>query len=405
MPYVVSVDRGKCLRCDSHACTELIDCPAREEESACIGCGACVLACPFQARKLVEKSRAREVSIGIDGRSFRVPERITAREALVLTGHQNAILPGESGLSTACGIGSCWSCVVQIDGVVKPACTVGVGEGMAITTELPQDYMPRRGVVFLSGRASIPQIEAVCFTVGCNFLCPQCHNWFITWNGKAEALTPKDAALRATWGRERIGVNRTLITGGECTLNRPWLVQYLRELRRISSVPGTRFIVDTNGSLLTHDYIDEIVEAGATDISIDLKGLKTDTFMRVTGLQDTVLAEKYNETAWEAVRYLTHSCTGRVTLSISIPYNREFILPNELNQMGMQLFKIDPSIDVGVVAYKGAFRKKNMLPPRFNEMKKAYGILQGVGLKNASAQTVDGFIQPSGAFVPARGPF
>ena len=69
--------------------------------------------------------------------------------------------------------------------------------------------------------------------------------------------------------------------------------------------------------------------------------------------------------------------------------------------MSMRLLKIDPSLDVGVVAYKGAFRKKDMLPPRYKEMRKAHSILKGVGLKNASAQTTEGFIQPSGAFLPA----
>jgi len=412
MPYVVSLDKEKCLHCNK--CIELTDCPANcielvnnpgKKEPPCIGCGACVLVCPTQARQLVEKPGEAEITIQIDGNPFRVPGRTSLREALTLTAHQNATLPEDPGLSTACNIGACGSCAVEINGAIKLACHTIVKEGLIIKTALPKDYVPRRKVVFLSGPAGIPQVEAACFTVGCNFTCPQCHNWFITWNGKAEALTPQETARRLTRGRERIGVNRTLITGGECTLNRPWLIQLIAELKRISPDPKARFLVDTNGSLLTHSYIDEIVDAGATDISIDLKGLRSDTFKRVTGLEDANLAERYKETAWEAVRYLAHDYSNRITLSLSIPYNAELITLDELNDLGMRLFEINPSIDVGVVAYKGAFRKEYMLPPRYREMKEAYRILKGVGLTNASAQTTDGFILPSGTFLPARGPY
>jgi molybdenum cofactor biosynthesis enzyme MoaA len=37
--------------------------------------------------------------------------------------------------------------------------------------------------------------------------------------------------------------------------------------------------VDTNGSILTYDYLDELVEAGMTDIGIDLKSLEDHTYI------------------------------------------------------------------------------------------------------------------------------
>lgn len=402
MPYIVSLDKEKCIQCNT--CAKLINCPGNEE-SACIGCGACVLACPFQARKLMEKPREQEVNIKIDGKLFRVPERISIKEALTLTGHRSAALPEEAAPSTACSIGACWSCAVEVSGVVKPVCHTMVKEGMSIKTELPKEYIVKRGVIFYSRLAGIPQVEAVCFTTGCNFRCPQCGNWFTAYNGKAEALTPQQAAQRLTQRGEWIKVNRTLITGGECTLNRPWLIQYIAELKKFNPDPKARIIVDTNGSLLTHSYIDDLVDSGATDISIDLKGPKLDTFRRITGLEDENLAQRYKETAWEAVRYLAHNYQGKVSLSVSIPYNKELILLNELNHMGMRLFKIDPSIQVGVISYKGAFRRKNMLPPRYKEMKEAYSILKGIGLKNVTAQTTEGFIQHSGTSLPTQGPY
>ena len=73
--------------------------------------------------------------------------------------------------------------------------------------------------------------------------------------------------------------------------------------------------------------------------------------------------------------------------------------------MAGMLYRINSFIPVGVVSYNAAYRKKNMPLPVFDEMKKAHSILKRAGLKNVFARTSEGFIQPSGAFLPARGPF
>ncbi|MCJ7444875.1 MAG: radical SAM protein [Methanotrichaceae archaeon] len=90
-------------------------------------------------------------------------------------------------------------------------------------------------------------------------------------------------------------VDRLAISGGECTLNRPWLVQYLRHLK--DKNPGARLHVDTNGSILTSDYLNELVDSGMTDIGIDLKALRLQTFLDITGLEDKNLAERCLQTA------------------------------------------------------------------------------------------------------------
>ena len=64
-------------------------------------------------------------------------------------------------------------------------------------------------------------------------------------------------------------------------MNRPWLIQYIRALKSRNPDEQARFHVDTNGSLLTADYIDELVESGMTDIGIDLKAVEVGTFQRL----------------------------------------------------------------------------------------------------------------------------
>ena len=125
-----------------------------------------------------------------------------------------------------------------------------------------------------------------------------------TYNGKERALTPREAAVKMTATRRKYGVDRIAISGGESTSNRRWLIQYLQELKKLNPDEKARLHVDTNASILTPNYINELVEAGMTDIGPDLKGLRLETFMRITELRDGKLAEKYQKTSWEAVKYI-----------------------------------------------------------------------------------------------------
>jgi pyruvate formate lyase activating enzyme len=364
------------------------------------------LACPQEALELVEEPREREVSIEVDGSAVQVPERISVKDALIELGYPISHLSDEPGLFAPCEVGGCWSCAVEIDGAVKPACRVGVKEGMRIRTELPQDYTLRRIILGFSGHSAggvgtpwqekvkgNPIIEVVCFATGCNFRCPQCQNWFITYRGTGTPLTPREAAVKLSLERERAMVNRMTISGGEATLNRPWLVQFIKELRILNPEPEAHFHVDTNGSLLTHSYIDELVDAGMTDVGIDLKALETSTFMRVTGLKDGELAEKYKEIAWEAVNYISHQYSEKVFVGVGFPYNRELNPAVEIRRMGERLCQIDPSIPVTVLNYRPEFRSRISLPSD-QEMEGIHRILKGVGLKTVICQSTKGYIGP-----------
>ncbi len=110
-------------------------------------------------------------------------------------------------------------------------------------------------------------------------------------------MTPSEAAERLTAARKEFGVDRMAISGGESTLNRAWLIGYVRTLKSLNLDVDTSIHIDTNASILTKDYIDELIDAGMTDIGIDLKGCTTESFMRITAVKERELAALYLSTA------------------------------------------------------------------------------------------------------------
>jgi pyruvate formate lyase activating enzyme len=237
-------------------------------------------------------------------------------------------------------------------------------------------------------------IETACFTCGCNFQCAQCQNWTTTYNGREIALTPREAALLMSDSRRNYRVDRMAISGGECTLNRKWLIEYLRELKKKNTDAKARFHVDTNGSILTPDYLDELVEAGMTDIGIDLKSFELNTFSHITGVNNQKIARKYLETAWNAVKYLVDNYSEKVFLGVGIPYNKDLISLEEIQKMGDKIRKIDENVQVCVLDYRPAFRRSYIQRPEYDEMVNVWRILSGTGLKTVICQTVKGHIGP-----------
>jgi len=405
-PFEARLNPDKCTDCG--ACRTFVACPGAREQ-ICIGCGACVQLCPNEALELVEVRREREVSIEVNGTWGKVPERITVKEALWHLGHEiTAGLPAEGALYAPCGVGACWNCAVEIDGAVRRACVTEAKEGMRIKTEVPDTWVPLR-IVGPSGglpyggvgtpwevrkNATSEYLEICCLTAGCNFRCPQCHNWMITHMSDGLAYTAREAATKLTGIRHKLNVDRFCLSGGEITLNRRWLIQLVQELKRLNPEPETRLHISTNASLLTQDYIDELIDAGLTDFGIDLKGLDIDTFMKVTGLKNKELAERCKETAWNAVDYIAHRYRDRVFLGVGIPYNKELTTMEEMQRAGRKLCSIDPSIQTTAMAYFSGEYRSDIEWPTQEEMEAVHRLLEETGLTTVQCFAIK-FIPPS----------
>lgn len=347
------------------------------------------------------------VALVVDGQRFEVPERITLKRALETVGLSFGVSSSEGDRQAPCRLGGCYSCLVMADGQALRSCVSAVVEGMEISTELPEGFRPRRIVhgpqphsVGGKGtpwwlKARDRYLEVAIWTGGCNLRCPQCQNFTTTYDGVTEPLTPQEAARAVTRARRHYGVDRMAVSGGEPTLNRPWLVEYFKELKSLNPDPEARLHLDCNGTVLTRDYIDELIlEARITDMGIEPKGVRPETFMRITGIQEVALAERYLTRAWEAVEYVASTYADQVFLGVGLPYNEALIGLDEVQEFGRRLAAIDARLQLCVLDYFPTFRRKDIERPWVEEMLTVKRTLERAGLKTVVVQTVMGHIGP-----------
>lgn len=393
----------RCKNCGF--CSFYIACAGERE---CSGCGACVEACPYQAKILIKSvEKRRKVGLEINGEAFEVPERITVLEALQIAGHSISPLPG-ADVHAPCRTGGCWSCAVVIDGELKPSCITPVQNAMHVSTN-PTSFEPKRLVTGFQGhpvggvgtpwqlkpKRGFRYIEVACFAHGCILRCPTCQNWEITYSSIEEPLSPMQAAKLMTRARREYGVDRMAISGGEPTLNRKWLVEYLKRLRELNPDAKARLHVDTNAVLLTPDYIDELVEAGMTDVGIDVKGFELDTFMRITGLRDEKLAKRLLENEWRALKYALDVYWGKIFIGVGIPYNPKLISLEEVGLIGERIASWEPEVQVCALDYRPEFRHQDIVKPDYKQMLEVKRALESAGLRCVICQTERGHVGPS----------
>ncbi|MFX1519387.1 MAG: radical SAM protein [Promethearchaeota archaeon] len=386
-------------------CTNHISCPAEPpkfDPSTCLGCRACFLGCPHKA---IQKQTIEEdheiIRIFVDGLAYEIPRRITVKTALENLGFCFDKLPASDCFFSPCETGGCYACEMLIDGQITPACHTPVKRDMRIQTKVPLDSHPLRIVSGYMAHSvggvgtpcdlkidSYRPIEVAVFSHGCQLRCPTCQNFGVTYGSKNNPSTPAEVASILTKYRKKYHVDRMAISGGEPTLNRRWLIQFFRHLKKLNPDKKARLHLDTNATVLTPRYIDELVKAGITDIGPDLKGIRIETFMEITGIQDKNLAKNYSKTAWGVVEYIADNYyPEQLFMGVGIPYNAAWMSTEEIREMGERIVQINPEIQVTVLDYRPTFRRRDILKPGVEEMFSIKQQLNDVGLKTVLVQT------------------
>ncbi len=376
----VAVRGDDCLHCGF--CEDYIDC--LRAEAGCIGCGICLKGCPQGSRRLVVRPhRMAEIRCTVNGKPCITENAASVLDLLHELGETGAAgdVKGVSKDGACCGTGGCWSCAVLVDGALARSCVTPLREGMDIVTDSAAlgKVESRRVVTVMRPH---PHHHPTIFVHGCNYQCGACHNWDMTFASRSRALTPGEAvSLLRLDPQQDYWVG---ISGGEPTLNRRWLIDAVQKIR--ASGDDLRIQLDTNASLLTPDYVDEVVRAGITDISPDLKALNLGPFMQLSGITVPETARRYLDASWHAVRYLCQAYRGRVFTAVSLPYHPAIHSARELAEIAGALVAIDPAMPVTLIEYQPAFRTRDWPFIDPETMENARRILESAGLRRIVVQ-------------------
>ncbi len=402
MRLISKIDRRKCTNCGF--CKLVAYCPLNHAD--CIGCGVCVKACPYEARKTIKAPEIEHVTVTVDGVAVEVPALSTIKAALEAAGVAISKHPSDRGFFMPCEVGACYSCLVRADGELVRACVTPVHAGMEISTKLGE-FTPLRVVhgpeAHPVGGKATPwwvksqrrYVEVAIWVGGCLYACPQCQNFNVTYDGRTPPMEPEEAAKLVSVARRRYGVDRMAISGGEPTINRPWLTRYFKELKRLNPDERARLHLDSNGAVLTKDYIDELVlDCSVTDLGVEPKAARIETFVKITGIADRELARKYFETSWAAVKYIADNYLDRAFLGVGMAYNSAFMSMDEVAEFGERLASIDSSVQLVVLDYFPTYRRRDIRRPNPREMLKVKQVLEGTGLECVVVQTSIGHFGP-----------
>ncbi len=170
-------------------------------------------------------------------------------------------------------------------------------------------------------------------------------------------------------------------------------MKFFQELRRLN--PGKRLHLDSNGTILTRDYVDELVESGCNNIGVEPKAFRVETYMKITRLEDYGIAKTYLENSWNILKYIVDEYNGEVYVGAGIAYNKEWMTLKELEEIGDKIASIDSSLQVTVLDYFPSFRRRWLKRPATVEMLKVKKILEERGLKTVIVQTSMGHFGPA----------
>lgn len=159
------------------------------------------------------------------------------------------------------------------------------------------------------------------------------------------------------------------VSGGECTLQRDFLIELFREVKRL----GLTTFIDTNGSMEL--YKDEELLEVTDKTMIDLKAFKSEENKMLTGISNEIVIENIKQ-------------LGKVDKIYEI---RTVVVPGVLDNKctvdeGSKLIaSINPEIKYKLIKYRPMGVRKNLLDttvPTTDYMKELEAIVKANGCKN-----------------------
>jgi len=216
------------------------------------------------------------------------------------------------------------------------------------------------------------------FMAGCNYKCLNCQNWTISQypdNGHKQRgyEDPKELAEECvnnlnSLSAELMGADRIFFSGGEPTINLPYIEKVVEESRKIR--PNTKINFDTNG-YMTEDSLERVLRF-TTSITYDLKAYNDEVHLALTGASSKPVLRN--------AEYIGRHAKAKLWeyRILVIPKINE----DEIRPLTEFIADIDPSLPVCFLAFRPNFVLENHPGAGRGLMETCVEIARDSGLKN-----------------------
>ena len=235
--------------------------------------------------------------------------------------------------------------------------------------ESGHEYKKYRYVPFITLSELKPRVWIT--LSGCNFRCRGCFSFAREPIGepmRVEELINLVKKSSATYYGET-PLEEAVITGGEPTLDRDYLVDLVSQLKGFTG----DVVLDTNGYLLDDSYLGELLEAGLTEVMFDLKAW------------DEKLHEWYTGYSNKRILANIRNAYGKVKLVVNTVYIPGIVDEREIEQIARFLAEIDRrgEIDYRINRFNTSLsRERISRNPYPGEIEHAYSVVAKY-MKNA----------------------
>lgn len=222
--------------------------------------------------------------------------------------------------------------------------------------------MGKRGLQYFTLSEIEPRVWFM--LTGCNFCCKGCFRPARDEEGipltAEETLERMEKACLKYYAEVP---SEAMITGGEPTLDKAYLLRLLKGLREKGF---ERIVLMTNGHALgvDGDYVHELEEAGLTEAHVDLKAFSEDTHMWYTG--------KSNKPVLRAIERLNES---GIELLVQTIYMPGIVDEAEIAEIAKFLASLKRDIKYRINPFASIFAyEKVTRRPTLEEMERAYEV-------------------------------
>lgn len=221
----------------------------------------------------------------------------------------------------------------------------------------------------------------IAITDRCNLRCFYCMpEEGIKYIAKKELLTYEEL-LRLAGIVSEMGVNKIRLTGGEPFIRR----DFVPFLHNLAKVPGINSIHITTNGVLTHKYLDDMVDIGINSVNLSIDTLDPVKFQRITrrdefhnvkktldGLLDRGIPTKINMVVMEGQN--TDDIVPMVELAASHPVEVRFIEEMPFNGDGSHLVNLNWNHRKILDTVKATHPNVSVLEHEFNSTSLRYQI-------------------------------